>query len=82
MEGVEAQLGSVPVDACHEQFRRTALHWAAENGDVGLCEVRGEARVNPNPNRQLAHYIEPDCLRGRCPSLTSALALALTRTST
>ena len=48
VEAVRTCLTSTPVDACHEQFKRTALHWAAENGSMRLCELLLQHKADPN----------------------------------
>jgi len=48
LPAVRLHLESLPADACHEAFRRTALHWAAENGDLALCQLLLEHKADPN----------------------------------
>ena len=38
---VQHHIGELGADACHQAYRRTALHWAAENGDVSPCSSSG-----------------------------------------
>ena len=39
----------LPVDSCIKSLGRTALHWAAENGDVDMCRLL-VTRKAPKPS--------------------------------